>query len=175
MVWCSSRFCTFSGCTSSKIAHVPLMPATCTDDGPCQPPSPKELVTSVLNFGAGFWTGSQERSGFPCAGATSLMYVTLTGAVLGVTRTSLQQFLGAWNFALSFRREALCCLDVAFLAARTLPTSASHSSFWRPAGRPAPRVRHRAVVTSRSEGNTSSRAIRNRTPAPLVLELVWLQ
>ena len=52
---------------------------------------------------------------------TSLMYVTLTGAVLGVTRTSLQQFLGAWNFALSFQREALCCLDVAFLVARALP------------------------------------------------------
>ena len=48
------------------------------------------------------------------------MYVTLTGAVLGVTRTSLQQLLGAWNFALSFRREALCCLDVAFLAHRGL-------------------------------------------------------
>ena len=50
------------------------------------------------------------------------MYVTLTGAVLGVARTSLQQLLGAWNSALSFRREALCCLDVASLAARTLPT-----------------------------------------------------
>ena len=27
-----------------------------------------------------------------------------------------------WNFSLSFRREALCYLEVAFLAARTLPT-----------------------------------------------------
>ena len=49
------------------------------------------------------------------------MHVTLTSAVLGVTRTSLQHLLGAWNFALSFRREASSCLDVAFLAARTLP------------------------------------------------------
>ena len=39
-----------------------------------------------------------------------------------VTRTSLQQLLGAWNFPLSFRREALCCVNVAFFAARTLPT-----------------------------------------------------
>ena len=58
----------------------------------------------------------------------SLMSVTLTGAVLGVTRTSLQQLLGAWNFALSFRREALCCLDVAFLAARTTVAWSSEQS-----------------------------------------------
>ena len=38
------------------------------------------------------------------------------------THNFLQQLLGAWNFALSFRRDALCCLDVAFLAARTIPT-----------------------------------------------------
>ena len=60
----------------------------------------------MLNFGAAGLVGLRDCSGSPCA----------------VTRTSLQQLLGAWNFALSFRREALCCLDVAFIAARTLPT-----------------------------------------------------
>ena len=80
------------------------------------------------NFGfkAEFWGGALDgisgSLGFPMHRRTTLMYVTLLGALLGVTRGSLQQILGAWNFALSFRREALCCLDVAFLCARKLPT-----------------------------------------------------
>ena len=77
-------------------------------------------------FKAEFWGGAPEgisgSLGFPMHRRTTLMYVTLLGALLGVTRGSLQQILGAWNFALSFRREALCCLDVAFMCARKLPT-----------------------------------------------------
>ena len=86
---------------------------------------PTAVSKGAAAFRAEFWGGSLHgiagTLGFPMCRRTSLMYVTLTSAVLGVTRTSLQQLLGAWNFALSFRREALCCLDVAFLAARTLP------------------------------------------------------
>ena len=77
-------------------------------------------------FKAEFWGGALDgisgSLGFPMHRRTTLMYVTLLGALLGVTRGSLQQILGAWNFALSFRREALCCLDVAFMCARKLPT-----------------------------------------------------
>ena len=82
----------------------------------------KETAAFRAEFWGGNLDGMKETLGIPMCSRTSLMYVTLTGAVLGVTRTSLQQLLGAWNFALSFRREALCCLDVAFLAVGTLPT-----------------------------------------------------
>ena len=84
------------------------------------------MPTAQSDFRAEFWGGALDGTagtlGFPMCKRTSLMYATLTGAVLGVTRTSLQQLLGAWNTASSFRREALCCIDVAFLAARTLST-----------------------------------------------------
>ena len=77
-------------------------------------------------FKAEFWGGALDgisgSLGFPMHCRTTLMYVTLLGALLGITRGSLQQILGAWNFALSFRREALCCLDVAFMCAMKLPT-----------------------------------------------------
>ena len=70
-------------------------------------------------FQAEFWSGAlngiTESLGF-------LMCVTLLRATPGVTRGSLQQLLGAWNFAVSFRREALCCLDVASVSAQKLST-----------------------------------------------------
>ena len=71
-------------------------------------------------FKAEFWGGALDgisgSLGFPMQRRVILMYV------LGVTRRSLQQTLGAWIFALSFKREARCCLDVAFMCARKLPT-----------------------------------------------------
>ena len=63
-------------------------------------------------FRGGALDGIAGTLGFPMGRRTSLMFVTLTGAVLGVTRTTFQQLLGAWNFALNFRREASRCLDV---------------------------------------------------------------
>ena len=60
--------------------------------------------------------------GFPMHRRTTLMYVTLLGALLGVTRGSLQQILGAWNFASVSGEKRSCCLDVAFMCARKLPT-----------------------------------------------------
>ena len=48
---------------------------------------------------AEFWDGAHGIAGtlgIPISRRTSLVYVTLTGAVLGVARTSLQQLLGAW-------------------------------------------------------------------------------
>ena len=87
---------------------------------------PTAQSKEAANFRAEFWGGALDgiagTLGFLMGRRTSLMYVTLLGAVLGLNRTTLQQLLGAWNFALSFRREALCCLDVAFVAARSLPT-----------------------------------------------------
>ena len=56
---------------------------------------------------AGHWTGSLVH--------WLRSRTTLMPSLSGVTRGSLQQILGAWNFAPSFRREALCCLDVAFV------------------------------------------------------------
>ena len=82
----------------------------------------KEAANFRAEFLGGALDGIAGTLGFPMGRRTSLMYVTLLGAVFGFTRTTLQQLLGAWNFALSFRREALCCLDVAFVAARSLPT-----------------------------------------------------
>ena len=86
---------------------------------------PTAQSKEAANFRAEFWGGALDgiagTLGFPVGRRTSLMYVTLLGAVLGFTRTTLQQLLGAWNFALSFSREALCCFDVAFVAARSLP------------------------------------------------------
>ena len=65
---------------------------------------------SETGFRAEFWGGALDgiagTLGFPMCRRTSLMCVTLTGAVLGLTRTSSQRLLGAWNFALCFRREA---------------------------------------------------------------------
>ena len=76
-------------------------------------------------FCAEFWGGSLDGIAstlcFPMCRRTSLMYVTITGAVLGVTRTTLQQLLGAWNFALCFRR-------VFVLSRRCLPRR-SHASY----------------------------------------------
>ena len=81
---------------------------------------------SETGFKAEFWGGALDgifgSLGFPMQRRTTLMYVTILGALLGVTRGSLQQVLGAWIFALSFRREAHCCSDVAFMCARKLPT-----------------------------------------------------
>ena len=48
------------------------------------------------------------------------MYVTLIGAVFGLSGPSHQQLLGGWNFAVRFGRETLCCLDVASCAAQRL-------------------------------------------------------
>ena len=80
---------------------------------------------SCSGFKTEFWgsalDGISGSLGFSMPRLTALMYVTLLGARLGITRGSLQQILGAWNLALSFRKEALCCLDDAFLCARKLP------------------------------------------------------
>ena len=115
---------------------------------------------------AEFWSGSHDgiagTLGFPMCRRTSLMYVTLAGTVLKITRTTLQQLLGAWNFALSFRREALCCLDVAFLAARTLRTRRPIPPTGALLGLFAPGVRRRAFVAGRSEGVKAARAFSYR-------------
>ena len=64
---------------------------------------PTTQSNSTADFRAEFWSGAlggiAGTLGFPMSQRTSLVYVTLTGAVLGVTRTSLQQLLGAWNFS----------------------------------------------------------------------------
>ena len=82
----------------------------------------------AADFRAEFWGGSLDgiagALGYPMRRRTYLMFVTLTGAVLGGMRTSSQQLFGASNIALSF---ALCCLDVAFLAARILVCSIAPS------------------------------------------------
>ena len=61
----------------------------------------------AADFRAEFWSGSLNgiagTLGFPIGRRTSLMYGTLTSAVVGVTCTSLQQLLGAWNVALEFQ------------------------------------------------------------------------
>ena len=76
---------------------------------------------STQNSGAERWMESVARSVFPMARRSSLTYVTSTGAVLGLNRPGLQPLLGAWNFALRFKREALFGLDVAFFAVQRLP------------------------------------------------------
>ena len=88
----------------------------------------------MLNFWVGALDGIARTLGFTSCTRTSLTCVTLTGAVLGVTRTSLQQLLGARNFALSFRREALRRLDVAFLRRSDASHAPSHSSYQRSTG-----------------------------------------
>ena len=60
---------------------------------------PTTLSKENAGFRAVFWgsalDGIAGTLGFPMCRRTSLMYVTLAGAVLGVTRTSLQQLLAA--------------------------------------------------------------------------------
>ncbi len=51
----------------------------------------------------------------------SLMLSTVVGAVTGLLGLRLKQLLGIWTFALSFRRERLSVLDVAFVAAAAFP------------------------------------------------------
>ena len=71
---------------------------------------PTAISKGTADFRAEFLGGARD----------GIHNVPLTGAALGVRRACLQQPLGAWNLALSFTREALCCLDVALFAARTL-------------------------------------------------------
>ena len=53
---------------------------------------------------------------------THLTLTTCLGGCLGVTRAQLKRLLGAWRFALSFRRECLSILDVSFVGAQSLPS-----------------------------------------------------
>ena len=46
---------------------------------------------------------------------------TVTGAARGLSGHDLRRLLGLWVYALSFRREALSVLDVAFVAAKCFP------------------------------------------------------
>ena len=46
------------------------------------------------------------------------MQGTVLGAVHGMNQRTLQQLLGGWNFALAFRRELSCTLDVCYVAAQ---------------------------------------------------------
>ena len=50
------------------------------------------------------------------------MLATVMGAARGLSGHALQRLLGFWLYALSFRREALSVLDVAFVAAERFPT-----------------------------------------------------
>ena len=43
------------------------------------------------------------------------MLATVTGAARGLPGRDLRRLLGLWVYALSFRREALSVLDVAFV------------------------------------------------------------
>ena len=117
----------FSMLHMSKLHHLQSCPRSVRAERMYrQLAMPISSEKGISGFKAEFWGGALDgisgSLGFPMHRRTTLMYVTLLGALLGVTRGSLQQILGAWNFALSFRREALCCLDVAFMCARKLPT-----------------------------------------------------
>ena len=86
---------------------------------------PTSSGKSETGFKAEFWGGSGRDlslTGVPTQRRTTLMYVTVLGALLGVTRGSLQQILGVEFCFHSFRREAIYCSDVAFTCARKLPT-----------------------------------------------------
>ena len=50
----------------------------------------------------------------------SLACTTLVGLVVGFNRRQLQELLGGWNFAVSFRKELSCCLDIAYVASRVM-------------------------------------------------------
>ena len=102
----------------SSAVSASSLRATCMNSCPC-PAQSKRDATVHAEFWSGALDGVAGTLGFPMCRRTSLLFVTLTGVVLGVARTPLQHLLGAWNFALSFRREASCCLGVAFLG--TLP------------------------------------------------------
>ena len=45
------------------------------------------------------------------------MLTTVVGAVIGLSGFHLKQLLGIWTFALTFRREGISVVDVAFVAA----------------------------------------------------------
>ena len=49
------------------------------------------------------------------------MLATVTGAARGLSGHDLRRLLGSWVYALSYRREALSVLDVAFVAAECFP------------------------------------------------------
>ena len=49
------------------------------------------------------------------------MLATVTGAARGLSGHDLRRLLCLWVYALSFRREALSVLDVAFVAAECFP------------------------------------------------------
>ena len=112
MTWYFFRCCTCHGCIICKncprAARAERMY--------------RQLAMPISSDKGNALDGISGSLGFPMHRRTTLMYVTLLGALFGVTRGSLQQILGAWNFALSFQREALCFLDVAFMCARKLPT-----------------------------------------------------
>ena len=87
---------------------------------------PSAESKNTADFRAEFWgvslDGIAGTLGFRMCRRTSLMYVTLTGAVLGVA-------CRAWNSAFCFRREALCCLRH-FPRRSYTSCAASDSSDW---------------------------------------------
>ena len=67
-----------------------------------------------MRCGEASWTKSGGKLGFGTGRRVSLMLGTVTGAARGL---SGQRLLGLWVYVLSFRREALSVLDVAFVTA----------------------------------------------------------
>ena len=65
--------------------------------------------------------GKRGKLGFGMGRRVSLMLTTVTGAARGLSGHDLRRLLGLWVYALSFRREALSVLDVAFVAVQCFP------------------------------------------------------
>ena len=65
--------------------------------------------------------GKRRKLGFGLGRRVSLMLATVTGTARGLSGQNLRRLLGFWVYALSFRREALSVLDVAFVAAECFP------------------------------------------------------
>ena len=76
---------------------------------------------TVRDVWGGELDGVRGTLGFSLGRRVSFMLTTVVGSVAGLTGLHLQQLLGIWTFALTFRREELSVLDVAFVAAAAFP------------------------------------------------------
>ena len=65
--------------------------------------------------------GKRGKLGFGMGRQVSSMLATVTGAARGLSGRDVRRLLGLWVCTLSFRREALSVLDVAFVAAECFP------------------------------------------------------